>query len=307
MAIKFCKEPWLDKPDMLVAWPGIGNVGLIAMDTLRVTLQAEELGEIEPWEFFYPRTVIIEKGELKDLEFPGNKFYFKRVAQKDLLFFIGEEQPTEGRGAYAEGRKAYEIANLVLDVAQKFDCQRIYTSGAAVAPTHHTMKPRVWIAPNSENLIDEVGEYKNSILMSDIEGIGGQGSITGLNGLLLGVAKTRGLKGMCIMGEVPIYLQGLAIPYPKASKSVLEVLTKNLGIEIEMKLIEDMIERTGKAIDELYQRLPPEVRDQLDKLKYAAYTKSAEEKEITEEDKKKIMEHIDELFKKGKPDEEKPS
>lgn len=307
MAIRFCKEPWLDKPDMLVAWPGIGNVGLIAMDTLRATLQAEELGEIEPWEFFYPRTVIIEKGELKDLEFPASKFYFKRIAEKDLLFFIGEEQPTEGRGAYAEGRKAYEIANLVLDVAQRFGCRRIYSSGAAVAPMHHTMKSRVWIAPNSEDLIDEVEKYENAVLMSDIEGLGGQGAITGLNGLLLGVARARGLKGMCIMGEVPIYLQGLAIPYPKASKAVLEVLTQSLGIRIDMKSIDDMVERTEKAIEELYQRLPPEVKEQLDKLKYTAYAKSAEAEEITEEDKKRIMENIDELFKKGKSDEEKPS
>ncbi len=307
MAVKFCKEPWLDKPDMLVSWPGIGNVGLIAIDTLRAELQAEELGEIEPWDFFYPRTVIIEKGELKDMVFPSNKFYYKRLDRKDLLFFIGEEQPTEGRGAYAEGRKAYGLANLVLDVAQKYDCRRIYTSGAAIAPMHHTMKSRVWVAPNSADLADEVREYENAVLMGDIEGMSGQGSITGLNGLLLGVARARGFKGMCLMGEVPIYLQGLSMPYPKASKSVLEVLTDNLGVKIETKIIDDMVERTEKALDELYQQLPPEVKTELDKLKLAAYAKPSEAGEITEEDKRKIMEHIDELFKRGRTDEEKPS
>ena len=41
---------------------------------------------------------------------------------------------------YAEGRKAYRMADLVLDVAEKFKCRRVYTSGAAVALIHHTDK-----------------------------------------------------------------------------------------------------------------------------------------------------------------------
>jgi len=85
MAIKLYKKPGLEKPDMLVAWPGIGNVGIIAIDTLRAVLEAEEFGEIEPWDFFYPRAVLIKNGELEDLEFPGNKFYFKKTPQKDLI------------------------------------------------------------------------------------------------------------------------------------------------------------------------------------------------------------------------------
>ena len=108
------------------------------------------------------------------------------------------------------------------------------------------------------------------------------------------------------MGEVPIYLQGLPVPYPKASQSVLEVLTKNLGIRIEMRGIKDMVERAERGIEDLYQRFPPEVREQLDKLKYITYAKLTEPGPITEEDQKRIMEHIEELFKRGKKDEERP-
>jgi proteasome assembly chaperone (PAC2) family protein len=120
------------------------------------------------------------------------------------------------------------MANLVIDVAEKFGCRRVYTSGAAVAPIHHTMKPKVWAVPNSKSLIREIRGYSNTVLMSDIEERGGQGNITGLNGLLLGVAKKRGFEAICVMGEIPIYLQGFPFPYPKASKSVLEVLNTYL-------------------------------------------------------------------------------
>ena len=299
MGVRLYKEPELENPVLIAGWPGIGNVGIIAVDTLRGMLGAEEFGEIEPWDFFYPKKILIRNGEVKDLEFPSNKFYFKKTEKKDLIFFIGEEQPTEEGRAYAEGRKAYQMANLVLDVALKLGCQRAYTSGAAVAPIHHTMKPKVWAVPNTESLIDELRGYENTILMSDIEGRKGQGSITGLNGLLLGVARKRGLEAICIMGEIPVYLQGLPLPYPKASQSVLEVLTASLGVRIEMGEIVELVERSEREVEKLYERFPLEIREQLDKLKYVTYAKPVEPGPITEEDKKRILEDIDKFFKKG--------
>ena len=298
MGVIIYKEPTLENPIMVASWPGIGNIGIIAVDTLRNMLEAEELGEIEPWDFFYPKKVLIRNGELKDLEFPSSKFYFKRTGEKDLLFFIGEEQPADGGRTYAEGKKAYQMANLVLDVAQRFGCQRVYTSGAAVAPIHHTTRPKVWAVPNSKGLISEVKTYENAILMSEIEGREGQGNITGLNGLLLGVARKRGIEAICVMGEIPVYLQGFPFPYPKASKSVLEVLTTALGIEIDMDRISSFIERSDKEIEQLYEKFPPEIKEQLDKLKYVSYDKPTEPTPITEEDKKRILEDIDKFFKK---------
>jgi proteasome assembly chaperone (PAC2) family protein len=298
MGIRLYKEPKLEKPVLIASWPGIGNIGIIAVDTLRGMVRAEELGEIEAWDFFYPSKVLIKDGELKGLEFPISKFYFKRTDGRDLLFFLGEEQPTEGGRAYAEGTKAYQMANLVLDVALKFGCRRVYTSGAAVAPIHHTSRSKVWAVPNSEGLIAEVRSYENTVIMSDIEGRGGQGSITGLNGLLLGVAKKRGLEGICVMGEIPVYLQGLPLPYPKASKSVLEVLSAALGLNIPMEGIAAFAERSEEEIETLYKGFPEQIREQLDKLKHAPYAKPTEPGPITEEDKKKILEDIDKFFKK---------
>jgi uncharacterized protein len=298
MGIIIYKEPELENPVMVASWPGIGNIGIIAVDTLKNMLGAEELGEIEPWDFFYPKKVLIRNGELKDIEFPASKFYFKRTGETDLLFFIGEEQPSDGGRTYAEGKKAYHMANLVLDFAQKFGCKRVYTSGAAVAPIHHTARPKVWAVPNTKGLISEVKTYENTILMSDIEGRGGQGNITGLNGLLLGVARRRGIEAICVMGEIPVYLQGFPLPYPRASKSVLEVLTAALGIEIDMDRIAGFIKQSDSQIEQLYEKFPPEIKEQLDKLKFVSYAQPTEPAPITEEDKKRILEDIDKFFKK---------
>jgi proteasome assembly chaperone (PAC2) family protein len=298
MGIRLYKAPQLENPILIASWPGIGNIGIIAVDTLRGILGAEEFGEIEPWDFFYPKRASIKKGILEYLEFPSNKFYFKRTEGKDLVFFVGEEQPTEGGRMYAEGKKAYQMANLVLDVAKKLKCRRVYTSGAAVALTHHTIKPRVWAVPNSESLIHEIKGYENTVLMSDIEGRSGRGNITGLNGLLLGVAGKRGFEAICLMGEIPVYLQGLPLSYPKASKSVLEVLSHDLKIEINLDKLDELAEKVEQRIEEFYQQIPSEVREQLDRLKHVTYAKPTEPGPITEEEEKRIMEDVEKFFKK---------
>ncbi|HJX01909.1 MAG: hypothetical protein A2Y97_07065 [Nitrospirae bacterium RBG_13_39_12] len=306
MGIKFHEEPRLKNTVMIVGWPGIGNIGLIAIDTLRQMTGAEEFGEIDSWDFFYPRKVIIKSGILEDMKFPTNKFYYKTFENNDLIFFIGEEQPgSKSTSSYAEGEEAYQMANLVLDVAERFECRRVYTSGAAVALIHHTMKSRVWATPNTEKLIEEIKGYQNTILMSEIEGGGGGGFITGLNGLLLGVARKRGFEGICLMGEIPVYLQGLPFHYPKASKSVLEVLGKVLKIGIDFNQFDELYKNVEKNIEDFYRQIPSNVRDQLDKLKEFGYFKQTELRPMTENSRKKLWEEISEFLKTGEKGDEK--
>jgi proteasome assembly chaperone (PAC2) family protein len=308
VGIIFYKEPELKNPIMFCGWPGIGNIGISAIESLRGVLKAQEFGEIEPWDFFDPRKVSIEKGLLKDLEFPSSKFYSQRIRNQDLIFFIGQEQPAEGRIRYAEGRKAYEIANLVLDVAEKFDCRRVYTSGAAVTQIHHTVKPRVWAVPNRQSLIEEINKYENTILMSEVDGRSSQGTITGLNGLLLGVAKKRGLDAICLMGEIPYYLQGAPWPYPRGSKSVLEVLAKILDVKFDLSQLDELAETVEENIEEFLESLytaeaiPPQVRDEIEKLRYARPTEPGP---ITKEEQNEMMKHLDELFREGGRQDEK--
>lgn len=310
MGIKLYREPKLKNPIMFCGWPGIGNIGIIAINTLVGALRAREFGEIEPWDFFEPRKVSIKEGLLKDMEFPTSKFYFQQIKNQDLIFFIGQEQSSEGRMRYAEGQKAYQMANLILDVGEKFGCQRVYTSGAAITQIHHTLKPRVWAVPNNQKLIDEVKQYENTVLISEIKGrssISDQGAISGLNGLLIGVAKKRGVEAICLMGEIPYYLQGAPWPYPKASKSVLEVLAKILDIKIDLSPLDGLVKRVEENVEEFLERLykaeaiPSEeriqIKEEIERLKYAG--------PITKEEQKEIMKHIDELFKEGGGKDEK--
>jgi uncharacterized protein len=311
MGIIFYKKPRLKNPVMIAGWPGIGNIGLIAVDYLRQQVAAEALGEIEPWDFFYPNTVTIKAGIIEDMEFPASVFYFKRLKSRDIILFVGEEQPHDRFRRYAEGNKAYRMAQQVIDVAEKYGCSKIYTSGAAVALAHHATEPRVWAVPNGINLIKEIRGFENTVLMSEIYGRDGQGSISGLNGLLLGAARERGIDALCIMGEIPAYLQGMPMPYPKASKAVLAVLTRSLGIELDMTQMDQWAMKVEEKIEELMEEfnksLPPQiregVREGLDKLKGTASLQGR----LTEMDAKRAIAEIEKFFKRGgNGDEEKP-
>jgi hypothetical protein len=293
MGIRLYKEPELKKPIMFVGWPGIGNIGIIAVNTLKGILRAEEFGEIESFDFFYPKKVSIRDGLLEDLEFPSNKFYYQRIEKKDLIFFIGEEQPSEGGRMYASGEKAYRLANLVLDVGLRFGCQRVYTSGACVSPIHHQVRPRACAVVSSEKLKEEIKNYQNTILMSELEGRGeGEGIITGLNGLLLGVAKARGIEGICLMGEIPDWLSGASFPYPKASRSVLEVFAEILGVEMDFGFLDKMERQIEEIIEGFYAKFPPEMKEEYDQRKLIAQTRPGT---ITIQ----AQIYIDERFKKG--------
>lgn len=298
MGIKYIREPELVEPVMIASWPGIGNIGVIAVDVLRRSLRAEHIAYIEPREFFYPNKVIIRNGELVELGFPSSDFYYQRSGRHDLVIFLGQEQPAEGGGIYATGGKAYIMANLVLDAAQKFGCRRIYTSGAAVTPMHHTDRSRVWAVPNDSAILDEFRHCDNTVLMSDIEGREGEGNITGLNGLLLGIARRRGMDAVCLMGEIPVYLQGFPFPYPKGSKSVLEVFSQALGMWIDMSTIDRMAAESEGELTGLYQKLPQEIKEQLDRLKHTTVAAPESMETITDDDKKKILEDLDKFFKR---------
>lgn len=295
MGIKFHKEPQAEKPELIAAWPGIGNIGLTAVDTLRTLVDAEQFAEIEAWDFFYPHSVTIRNGELVSLDFPTSRFYFKRVGGRDIIFFIGEQQP-------AQEKKGYQMANLVLDMAIRFGCRRVYTCGAAVSPIHHTMKPRVWTVPNKTALLKEVKTYPNAIMLDDIEGRKGQGSISGLNGLLLGLAKAKGLDGIALLGEIPVYISQFPTSYPKASKAVLEVLTSHMGIILDLSSLDNLAREVEQTIDNIYEQIPPEMKQRIDQLKPVSASKEDQKGPITDDDKKKIVQDLEDFFKKGERD-----
>lgn len=221
---------------MLAAWPGMGGVAIIAARYLTEKWGAKEFGSIAPEDFFDLSGVLIEDNTVRDLEFPENKFYLSRSrGRRDWIIFIGEAQPL---------MNGYRLANLVLDVAQKFGVKRLYTFAAAPTHIYHTKRPRVLAVATMPKLIRGLEKYDVTPLK--------QGSISGLNGLLLGAAKQRNIPGICLLGEIPIYTTHIA--NPRSAKAVLQVLAQMSNLEIDLTDIDRWAKETGEEIEEkIYQ------------------------------------------------------
>jgi hypothetical protein len=106
------------------------------------------------------------------------------------------------------------------------------------------------------------------------------------------------------MGEIPDWLSAAPFPYPKASKSVLEVFADILGIRIDFSVLDRMAGQIEEIIKKIYEKFPSEMKERYDRRKFAAHAKPGA---ITEEEAKWIKEHIDEFFSKGgEEDGERP-
>ncbi|MGD9117626.1 MAG: PAC2 family protein [Dehalococcoidia bacterium] len=230
--VKLYARPRLKDPVMLASWPGIGDVSLIVASYLLKKLDFKDLGEIEPSYFFDAIGVIARDNIVEKPQFPQSRFYYlKNPAGSDIILFIGEDQPVT---------KSYELANCVLDVAERFQAKRIYTCAAALSRIHHTEQPRVWGVVTSPHMAEELDKY-GLVQKGNLQ-------IAGLNGLLLGVTKERNIEGICLLGEVPMH--ATRIQNPVAALAVLQVLTKMLNIEVD---IGELIQTANEAADRLKQ------------------------------------------------------
>jgi proteasome assembly chaperone (PAC2) family protein len=230
---------------MIASWPGIGDVSLTAAKYLVEKLNAVTIGEIEPVNFFEPVGVTVKENVVESPRFPESKFYYWQYpkASKGLVIFIGEEQPAF---------KGYELVNCVLDVAQRFKVSRVYSCAAAVTRIHHSEELKVWGAATNSDVVEELNKY-NVVLRGNLR-------IAGLNGLILGMAKERGMEGVCLLGEVPAYATQIA--NPKASLAVLRVLTKILGIPLDLTELGHLAEQVDKEMDRIAKRITAEFIDQ---------------------------------------------
>jgi uncharacterized protein len=230
--IKITARPKLNAPNLLAAWPGVGNVSTIIANYIRTKIAFKELGYIEPSYFFDPIGVAVKDNVVEEPTFPQNDFYyFKNPGGKDLIIFIGDDQPPA---------KSYELAHCILDVGERFGAQRIYTCAAAMTRIHHTEQPKVWGVATS-HLVTYSLKDLNLQSSSNLQ-------IAGLNGLLLGVAKEREIDGVCLLGEVPSYAS--RVPNPMAALGVLKVLIQMLEIKIDLA---EMAKMAAEAQEKLKQ------------------------------------------------------
>lgn len=204
-------KPKLEKPTLVVGLPGFGNVGKIATKLLIKFVSAKPFAEL--YSPFFPDYVLINSHGI--CRPPRYEFYTSSSEKTDLIILTGDTQPS-----LDDVVAHYELCDHILDHAFGYGIQFLVTMGGM--PVSNPKK-EVYVAATSSSLAAEIME-KGAIIY-------GKGRIMGGTGLFLGLAKKRGLNGVCLLGATT----GMRAD-KGAALEIFKLLTKILGTEVNEAL-----------------------------------------------------------------------
>ncbi|RLI22840.1 proteasome assembly chaperone family protein [Candidatus Bathyarchaeota archaeon] len=219
----------LENPVLIEGLPGLGMVGRIAVRYLIKKLKAKPFAHL--YSPHFPYYVIVNKrGNVRLLR--GTFYYWRNPENRDLIFFTGDSQAQTIEGQY-------EIATKITDYAKRKGVNLIVTLGGYRKEVEGT--PRVYVASTSEKLLEKA--LKSECIRSP-----SGNPIVGIAGILLGIARFKGIKALCLLGETRGYM-----PDPKAAKSVLNALCKILELKVDLSGLDAEIERAEKLLEKMHE------------------------------------------------------
>jgi hypothetical protein len=250
------ERPKLKNPLFIQGLPGIGHVGRIAAGYLAEEIKAKKFAELIS-SHFMPFVLLHENSETHLLKYEF--FYWKaeKEGQRDLIIMVGDMQSADPEGHY-------EIAEEVLKYLKELGVKEAITLGG-LNVGEIVESPKVIGATNDEKLIEKYKDY-------GIEFVAGvrAGTIIGAAGLLLGLGKYYGIKGICLLGEtagIPI------IPDHKGAEALINVLLKILNLKIDLtklkkrvKEMENFVKRLEEMQKKAFLQIGPKVEEE--KLTY---------------------------------------
>jgi len=233
--IVYAKHPSLNRPQLIAAWPGMGFVAFRTVSFLVQELTAERFAHIEASDYFHASSVMVERSLARIPPLPESNFYFWKnpSGAGDLVLFLADAQPA----AELQMRMAKEVVGL----AKELGVVSVLTFAAAPASLQHTAKPKVWGVATSRDLRDALSRQGVKLLR--------MGQVSGLNGLLLGVAALGALPGLCLLGEIPYYTMNLE--NPRAVMALCEMLERFLRLRFDYSPLAVEIERFDREISRM--------------------------------------------------------
>ena len=218
--------PNLTDPLLISGLPGVGFAGSIAVAHLIKVLKAQRFGEVYS-PYFQDATY---SGGHGDMRRPTIELYSGVSPNgRDLVLLYGNAQPMTNYGQY-------EVSGKLLDQAQKIGCSLII-SLAGLRREYAGERPQVFYAASGLTTADP-------LLVRGINPL--QGEVYGMAGLLVGLARLRGIQAICLLAET----LGL-FPDPNAAKALLERLSSLYGVETDMSDLPG----TAKEVSETLQSL----------------------------------------------------
>jgi len=201
-------EPQLKEPIFVEGLRGLGDVGMIAARHLIESTGAKVFAELYA-PYFQDYVTVNKDGTCRP---PRYRFYAAKTEKNHYIILTGDMQPS-----IEDTLAHYDLCDEILNFAEKYGSKFIVTMGGVV-----TTKPGndVYISATSEKLAQKHLNKGTQIY--------GEGRIIGATGLLLGLAKRRGWKGICLLGATTGFgaERGVALSVFKILKNIVEAETE---------------------------------------------------------------------------------
>lgn len=267
------EELKLNKPWLVAVWPGMGHVAISAGYYLMAKLGMHVMAEFSPRELFDVEHIEVKGGIIRTGRLPRSRFFVWNDpgGKHDIVVFIGEAQPPMGK---------YAFCKKLIEFAQQIGVERVFTFAAMATQMHPQHEPRVFGAATNEATLDELKQQQLEVQED--------GQISGLNGILLGVASEVGLSGGCLLGEMPHLFSQL--PFPAASLAVLKAFTKMAQIELDLTELSEQASAMGEKLGEILSTIEQTMQraGQEEDEEEEEFTSPSEEPRISPADEQRI-------------------
>ena len=189
------------------------------------------------------------------------------LSSKDLILLTGDSQPVVPGSEYV-------LSEQILDLITKFKISNIYSLASYVTGTF-VNDPKIYGTATNPEMVKSFRSFNISTLDN--------GNITGMNGLILGLGKLRGIEGICLLGETSGYVIDA-----KASKNLLEIVNNVLGIHINM----DEMNKRSKDTEILIKNLEQQMMAKSGQFPQSVPTEEQEEELMFPQNRKSNMGYI---------------
>jgi len=235
--VKTIFTPAPKKPVLVCGLPGSGYVGKLAADYLVSTFKAKKCLEFRSTTF-PPHVNVDDEGRAQVLK--AELFFGETGQGSDLLIFTADSQPTTSTGEY-------ELSESVLRAAKSMKAGLVF-SLAAYITGNFTRERKVFGSATSLDLLPRLTENGVQIMKD--------GTISGMNGIVIGMAKLEGMDGISLLGETSGYLLD-----PAAAHAVLEAVGRILGIKIDMTRILEKAKEAQQVIGQIQSMSGQEIEE----------------------------------------------
>jgi uncharacterized protein (TIGR00162 family) len=223
--VQMYEKPVLNDPVLVEGLPGIGFVANISTLHFVQELKAKLFAEIRS-SSFQDFAVTAKDGKARS---PINELYYHkgRGDERDLIILYGNTQALTAVGQY-------ELCGRVLDVAEELGCRYVVTLGGLKREAK-VVVPKLYCAASD-------AEFLGEALSLGAKRI--KGRIFGVAGLLVGLCKLRGMKGLCLLAETPGFY-----PDATAAREVLKAVCKILRLRVDLARLDLATEATRKILE----------------------------------------------------------